>query len=126
MFHYIQVSDTDPASNLDFWLSRGSSHLWHPGQKTPATPWEAEIDRRMLLMASTLDRGARVREFAEVQRLMLTHNPAIWFAAPRVFVATRPRVGGVGPRLTRPQVLWRADELYRTELTIADCGLHCD
>ncbi len=43
---------------------------------------------------------------------MLTHNPAIWFAAPRVFVATRPRVGGVVPRLTRPQVLWRADELY--------------
>ncbi|MBK5296652.1 MAG: hypothetical protein JJE40_05785, partial [Vicinamibacteria bacterium] len=112
VFQYIQVSDTDPASNLDFWLSRGSSHLWHPGQTTPATPWEAEIDRRMLLMASTLDRTARVREFTQVQTLMLTHNPMIWFAAPRVFVATRPRVGGVAPRLTRPQVLWRADELY--------------
>ena len=43
---------------------------------------------------------------------MLTHNPAIWFAAPRVFVATRPRVGGATPRLTRPQVLWKADELF--------------
>ena len=63
-------------------------------------------------MASTLDRSARLREFTEVQRLMLTHNPAIWFAVPRVFVATRPRVGGVRPRLTRPQVLWRAEELY--------------
>ena len=112
VFHFIQVSDTDPAANLDFWLSSGGSHLWHPGQTTPATPWEAEIDRRMLLMASTLDRASRVREFTEVQRLMLTHNPAIWFAAPHVFVATRPRVGGVRPRLTRPQVLWRADELY--------------
>ena len=112
VFQYIQVSDTDPAGNLDFWLSRGSFHLWHPGQATPATPWEAEIDRRMLLVASTTDQAARVAEFAEVQRLMLTHNPAIWFAAPRVFVATRPRVGGVVPRLTRPQVLWRADELY--------------
>ena len=30
VFHYIQVSDTDPASNLDFWLSRGPGHLWHP------------------------------------------------------------------------------------------------
>ena len=66
----------------------------------------------MLLMASTFDQAARVREFAEVQRLMLTHNPAIWFAAQRVFVATRPRVGGATPRLTRPQVLWKADELY--------------
>jgi peptide/nickel transport system substrate-binding protein len=112
VFQYIQVSDTDPASNMDFWLSRGSFHLWHPGQATPATPWEAEIDRRMLLVASTTDQAARVAEFAEVQRLMLTHNPAIWFAAQRVFVATRPRVGGVVPRLTRPQVLWKADELY--------------
>jgi peptide/nickel transport system substrate-binding protein len=112
VYHYIQVSDTDPASNLDFWLSRGSSHLWHPGQKAPATAWEAEIDRRMLAMASMTDAAARRREFAEVQRLMLTHNPAIWFAAPRIFVATRPRVGGVTPRVSRPQVLWAADELF--------------
>jgi hypothetical protein len=35
---------------------------------------------------------------------MLTHNPAIWFAVQRVFVATRPRVGGVVPRLKRPQI----------------------
>ena len=95
IFHFMQVSDTDPASNMDFWLSSGSSHLWHPGQAAPSTGWEAEIDRRMLLLASQADRQARVREFAEVQRLMLTHNPALWFAAPRVYVATRPRVGGV-------------------------------
>ena len=112
ILHYMQMSDTDPAANLDFWLSRGGSHLWHPEQTAPATPWEAEIDRRMLAMAAMTDRQARAREFAEVQRLMLTHNPAIWFAAPRVFVATRPRVGGVQPRLTRPQVLWKADELF--------------
>ena len=112
VFHYIQVSDTDPASNLDFWLSRGSNHLWHPNQKSAATAWEAEIDKRMLAMASTMDAGARRREFAEVQRLILTHNPAIWFAAPRIFVATRPRVGGVTPRVSRPQVLWAADELF--------------
>ena len=64
VFQYIQVSDTDPASNMDFWLSRGSCHLWHPGQAAPATPWEAEIDRRMLLVASTTDQaraGAGVR-----------------------------------------------------------------
>ena len=112
VLHYMQVSDTDPASSMDFWLSSGSSHLWHPGQAAPATEWEAEIDRRMLAMATMTDREARAREFAAVQRLMLTHNPAIWFAAPRVYVATRPRVGGVQPRLTRPQVLWKADELY--------------
>jgi peptide/nickel transport system substrate-binding protein len=112
IYHFIQVSDTDPAGNLDFWLSRGSSHLWHPGQAKPATAWEAEIDRRMERVASLADRAARVAEFAEVQRLMLTHNPVLWFASARVYVATRARVGGVEPRLTRPQVLWRADELF--------------
>ncbi len=112
IFHFMQVSDTDPASNMDFWLSSGSSHLWHPGQPAPSTGWETEIDRRMLLLASQADRQARVREFAEVQRLMLTHNPVLWFAAPRVYVATRPRVGGVKAKLARPQILWNADELF--------------
>jgi ABC-type transport system substrate-binding protein len=115
IYHFIQVSDTDPAGNLDFWLSRGSSHLWHPGQAAPATAWEAEIDRRMERVASLADRAARVAEFAEVQRLMLTHNPVLWFASARVYVAARPRVGGVEPRLMRPQVLWKADELFVVE-----------
>ena len=51
-------------------------------------------------------------EFAEVQRLMLTHNPVLWLAAGRVYIAHNPRVGGVVPRLTRPQILWQADELF--------------
>jgi peptide/nickel transport system substrate-binding protein len=112
IYQMIVVSDTDPAGNMDFWMSRGSSHLWHPEQKAPATPWEAEIDRRMLRVATLQDQAARVAEFAEVQRLMLTHNPVLWLAAGRVYVAHNPRVGGVVPRLTRPQILWRADELF--------------
>lgn len=112
IYQMIVVSDTDPAGNMDFWMSRGSSHLWHPEQKAPATPWEAEIDRRMLRVATLEDQAARVAEFAEVQRLMLTHNPVLWLAAGRVYVAHNPRVGGVVPRLTRPQILWRADELF--------------
>ena len=112
IYQVIVLSDTDPAGNMDFWMSRGISHLWHPQQKAPATPWEAEIDRRMLRVATLQDQAARVAEFAEVQRLMLTHNPVLWLAAGRVYVAYNPRVGGVVPRLTRPQVLWRADELY--------------
>ena len=33
VFHYIQVSDTDPASNLDFWLSRGPAICGIPGRR---------------------------------------------------------------------------------------------
>ena len=41
-YYAISASDTDPSANLDYWLSSGSFHVWHPRQKTPATPWEAE------------------------------------------------------------------------------------
>ena len=40
-------SDTDPASNPDFWFSAGSFHFWNPEQKTPATDWERRIDELM-------------------------------------------------------------------------------
>ena len=30
-----QASSTDPALNLDFWLSSGDGHLWNPAQRTP-------------------------------------------------------------------------------------------
>lgn len=112
IYHFLQMTDTDPAGNLDFWLSRGSAHLWHPRQATPATTWEAEIDRLMLAQAASPDRAERVRLFREVQRILGEENPAIWFAAPRVYVAHSPRVGGVIPAVTRPQVLWNADELW--------------
>ncbi len=114
IFHYLQMSDTDPAGNLDFWLSRGNMHLWHPRQKAPATAWEAEIDRLMLAQVAAPDRAERVRLFTEAQRIIGAHNPAIWFAAPRVYVAYNPRVGGVAPAVTRPQVLWNADQLFVT------------
>ena len=29
------TTDTDPSLNLDFWLSSGSAHLWHPAQQHP-------------------------------------------------------------------------------------------
>ena len=57
IYHHLVPTDTDPASNLDWWLSRGSMHMWHPAQKAAATPWEAEIDALMARQAATLDTG---------------------------------------------------------------------
>ena len=39
--------DADPNPDMAVWLSSGGNHLWNPAQKTPATAWEAEIDRLM-------------------------------------------------------------------------------
>jgi peptide/nickel transport system substrate-binding protein len=110
VYHHFLL-DTDPAANLDWWLSNGDSHMWNPRQPAPATPWEAEIDALMQKQASTLDAPERKRLFTEVQRVFLAHNPGIYFATPRVYVATSRRVRHAAPALTTPHVLGGADEL---------------
>jgi peptide/nickel transport system substrate-binding protein len=111
IYHYFTATDTDPAGNLDFWLSSGSAHLWNPRQPQPATPWERRIDQLMHQQMVTLDREARHRLFADVQRVFAEQIPVLAFAAPRVFVATGARVGGATPAVQRPQLLWNADLL---------------
>ncbi len=105
------ASDTDPAVNLDFWLSSGSFHIWNPGQAEPATDWERRIDELMRQQVSTLDAGRRKRLFDEVQRIFAERLPALYFVAPRVIVATSHRVANATPVLLRPQILWNAEVL---------------
>jgi len=111
IYHHILPTDTDPGTNLDWWLSNGSSHLWHPNQKTPATEWEARIDQLMQRQSTTLDLEERKRLFAEVQKLFVAHNPAIYFVTQHIYVATSTRVAPIAPGIERPQILWAADEL---------------
>ena len=32
MYDRIEMLDTDPAMNLDFWLSSGAAHVWNPAR----------------------------------------------------------------------------------------------
>jgi peptide/nickel transport system substrate-binding protein len=111
IYHWLSFTDTDPAGNLDFWLSSGSMHLWHPNQKKPATAWEGQIDALMTAQAAALDPAERQRLFADVQRTIEAHAPAMSFATPHVFVATSVRVSGGRPAVQRPQLLWDVDEI---------------
>jgi peptide/nickel transport system substrate-binding protein len=107
----VSTSDTDPSVNLDYWLSTGSFHVWHPRQKTPATPWEAEIDRLMQELTGLTDPAARRERFDRVQQIVATELPTISFAAPSLVTATSTRVQGVEPAAIHPYVLWRADTM---------------
>jgi peptide/nickel transport system substrate-binding protein len=111
IFHGFQVSATDPAMTLDFWLSSGSSHFWNPGQEHPATPWEAGIDDLMRKQSSSTDMAERQRLFVEVQRVFAEHVPALYFVAPKVTIALSPRVLNAAPAPQVPQLLWSADTL---------------
>ena len=104
-------SHLDPANNLDFWLSSGSTHLWNIGQKTPATDWENRIDTVMREQAATLDLERRRELFNDAQRIFAENVPALYFVAPRLYFAHSKRTMGVVPSVMRPPILWNADSL---------------
>jgi peptide/nickel transport system substrate-binding protein len=106
-----EQSSTDPANNLDFWISTGGFHVWHLGQKAPATDWERRIDDLMRQQISTTNLAERQRLFAEAQRVLAENIPVIYVAAPRVTVAKSPRLLNTMPVPLRPTVLWNADIL---------------
>ena len=105
------VTDIDPAESLDFWLSSGGSHFWNPSQKKPATEWEKRIDELFAKQTAAFDMAERKRLFDEVQKIFVEHQPIVYFAAPRFFVATSTRIANAKPALHWIPILWAADEL---------------
>lgn len=108
----LQSGDTDPNSKQNFLLSSGNLHYWHPRQKSPATSWEAEIDRLMAEQARTMDPIARKELFHRVQRLMAEQMPIIPLVARKMMTAARQRVGHLKPGILWDHLLWNAEELY--------------
>ena len=104
-------TDLDPAGNMDFWLSSGSTHLWNLEAKSPATEWERRIDTLMLEQASSTDPERRKMQFNVVQGIFADNVPVLYFAAPRMYYAYSARLQGVVPSVQRPPVLWNADSL---------------
>jgi peptide/nickel transport system substrate-binding protein len=104
-------TDMDPAGNLDYWLSSGSTHLWNMSQEKPATEWEAQLNTVMLEQARTIDPGRRRELFDDAQRIFAENVPVLYFAAPRLFYGHSARLTGVSPSVLRPALLWSADTL---------------
>jgi peptide/nickel transport system substrate-binding protein len=105
------TSDTDPAMNLDFWLSTGGAHVWDMEQASPATPWEKDLDALMLKVAAERTPAARRQLFLQAQKILADNLPVLYFAVPRVYVATSTRVTGAVPAPVRPPILWNADSI---------------
>lgn len=116
------ASSLDPALSSDFWMSAGSAHIWNIGQTSPATDWERQIDELMKQQAATADQAERKRIFNEVQRIFSEELPALYFVAPRLFMATTTRVGNLKPAVIRPQLLWAADTITVDSPTSSQTG----
>ncbi len=104
-------TELDPASVMNVWLSSGENHQWNPSQKTPATAWEAEIDRLMRLQASSLDDHKRKQYFDRVQEIAWEQEPFIYLVTKNALSAVSMSVANAHPVVLRPQVFWNVDEL---------------
>jgi peptide/nickel transport system substrate-binding protein len=104
--------DVDPGSEMNLWLSTGSTHLWNLGQTTPATPWEAEIDKLMKAQMVSLQHGERKRLYDRVQQLVAEYLPIICLVSPNVLVGARAGVDNFRPAILPPYSLWNAEELF--------------
>lgn len=103
--------DPDPSNQMNFWTSAGTNHAWNPGQKSPATPWEAEIDRQMRVVGSTADLKKRKAAFDRVQELVWDQMPVIYLVTPHALAAVSPALRNASPVALRPRVYWNVEHL---------------
>jgi peptide/nickel transport system substrate-binding protein len=106
--------ELDPNAQMTLWLSSADSHQWNPSQTTPATAWEAEIDKLMRAQASTLDPKKRKEDFDRVQEIAWQQEPFIYLVNKNALSAVSPAVHNAHPVVLRPQVYWNIDQLSLT------------
>ena len=106
------AADGDPSSEMNVWLSSGGTHLWHPEQAVPATPWEAEIDTLMRRQLTVRDVQARKRLYDRVQELVAENLPVISLVSPSVLAGTTKALGNLRPTIFDHHALWNVDELF--------------
>ena len=105
-------ADADPNPDMPLWVSSGSNHFWNPGQKTPATPWEAEIDSLMRRQLVTREYKERKRLFDRVQEILVEYQPLVALVSPNLLVGARKNLANFRPALLEPYTLWNIDQLY--------------
>jgi peptide/nickel transport system substrate-binding protein len=103
--------DLDPNLQMNVWLSSASNHQWNPNQKTPATAWEAEIDRLMQAQASESNPALRKRYFDRVQEIAWEQAPFLYLVNKNTLVAVSPSLHNVKAALIRPYVYWNVESL---------------
>lgn len=81
------TSSPEPHLRANLLLSSGNLHLWNPAQRSPASPWEAEIDQRMEMATRTLDVTERVAHYRRIQEILHEQLPMIQMVHERRHVA---------------------------------------
>jgi peptide/nickel transport system substrate-binding protein len=101
----------DPNTQMNIWLSSAGNHQWNPSQKSPATPWEAEIDRLMLAQSATTGKASRKTSFDRVQQIAWEQEPFVYLVNRNALSVVSPALRNVAVTPLRPQTYWNADRL---------------
>jgi peptide/nickel transport system substrate-binding protein len=104
-------TDLDPDGQMTVWMSSGENHQWNPNQKTPATAWEAEIDRLMKEQASNPSEKVRKAKFDRVQQIVAEQQPFIYLVNKNALSAVSPELDGASPVALNPQAFWNIESL---------------
>ena len=104
--------DVDPNSQINVWMSNGSSHVWELGESKPATTWEEQIDSLMNQQLTTLDFKRRKQLYDRVQEIAAQQLPIVCLASPNVLVGARQSIANLKPAILDHYTLWNAEQLY--------------
>jgi len=104
--------DADPTPDINILVSNGQTHLWHMGEKTPATLWEAELDQLMQKQLVTLNYQQRKKIYDRVQEILAQQLPMIYLASPNILVGAQENLGNFHPAIIEQYTFWNAEELF--------------
>ncbi len=104
--------DPDPNSMMNLWMSSSPNHQWNPSEKTPATPWEAEIDSQMKTQATSLNDRERKRAVDRLQQIVADQQPFIYLVHPNMLYAISPQLSGVQPSVFQPGLVWNIENIH--------------
>ena len=106
----------EPNDGANIWYSSGPSHQWNPNQKTPATPWEGEVDTLYREGAQTVDEAKRKELYGQAQQIVMTQVPFVTTAVQDSLGAIRNRFGNVKP-CSLGGLTWNNEEMYDLSAT---------
>jgi len=87
----------EPHFGNNVWQSRGHLHMWYPLQETPATKWEAEINRIFNEGVQELDKDKRKILYDHWQEIVAEELPFIYTVLPASIFAVRNKFGNLNP-----------------------------
>lgn len=105
--------DLDPGAQMNVWLSSAANHQWNPEQKSPATPWEAEIDRLMRAQSAEMKPEVRKQLFDRVQEIVRDEEPFIYLVHKSSLLAASPEIHNLSPAAIEPQAYWNIEFLRK-------------